>query len=78
MMPGQGRQALLMKDGQRVVFVKRSKGFEQRETKVLCENESHAAIEGLSVGDQVALLDPTAPKGFQSSGASPSPGGGKP
>ena len=71
-------QALLMKDGKRVVFVRRSKGFEQRETKVLCENESHAAIEGLSVGDQVALLDPTAPKRFQSSGASPSPGGGKP
>jgi HlyD family secretion protein len=70
-------QALLMKDGKRVVYVKRSKGFEQRETKVLCENESHAAIEGLAAGDKVALLDPTAPRKSDSSGPGPSVGGGK-
>lgn len=71
-------QALMMKEGKRVVYVKRSKGFEQQETKVLCENESHAAIEGLKIGDRVALLDPTAPKTTDSSGASPTLGGGKP
>lgn len=70
-------QALFMKDGKRVVFLQSSKGFEQRETKVLCENESRAAIEGLMAGDKVALLDPTAPKKSGSSDAGPSMGGGK-
>jgi HlyD family secretion protein len=71
-------QALLMKDGKRVVFVKRSKGFEQVETKVVCENESHAAIEGLKLGDEVALLDPTKPKKSDTSGGNSGMGGGKP
>jgi HlyD family secretion protein len=71
-------QALLMKDGKRVVYVKKATGFEQRETKVLCENESHAAIEGLEAGDKVALLDPTVPKKSGSSGVSSSMGGGTP
>lgn len=70
-------QALLMKDGKRVVYVKRSKGFEQRPVKVLCENESHAAIEGLEAGDKVALLDPTSSRKSESSAAGPSLGGGK-
>jgi hypothetical protein len=64
-----------MKDGKRVVYVKKTTGFEQRETKVLCENESHAAIEGLKAGDQVALLDPTAPRKTNSVGESSSLGG---
>ena len=70
-------QALLMKDGKRVVFVQHGNGFEQRETKVLCENESHAAIEGLGVGDKVALLDPTVPRKPDGSTAGPALGGGK-
>jgi multidrug efflux pump subunit AcrA (membrane-fusion protein) len=56
------RQALFMKDGKRVVYVKNGRGFEQREVKIQCENESRAAIEGLTVDDRVALLDPTAPR----------------
>jgi HlyD family secretion protein len=68
-------QALLMKDGKRVVYVKKATGFDQRETKVLCENESHAAIEGLEAGDRVALLDPTAPRKTDSVGESSSLGG---
>jgi HlyD family secretion protein len=68
-------QALLMKDGKRVVYVKKNTGFEQQEIKVLGENESHAAIEGLEAGDQVALLDPTAPRKADSMGTSPSIGG---
>jgi multidrug resistance efflux pump len=71
-------QALLMKDGKRIVFVRKGKGFEPVETKVLCENESHAAVEGLSVGDEVALLDPTAPRKSDSSGSGASFEGGRP
>jgi HlyD family secretion protein len=56
------RQALFMKDGKRIVYVKSGRGFEQREVKIVCENESRAAIEGLTVDDRVALLDPTAPR----------------
>jgi len=56
------RQALFMKDGKRIVYLKNVRGFEQREVKIQCENESRAAIQGLSVDEKVALLDPTAPK----------------
>jgi multidrug resistance efflux pump len=56
------RQALFMKDGKRVVYLKSGKGFEQREVKILFENESRAAIGGMKVDDKVALLDPTAPR----------------
>jgi len=56
------RQALFMKEGKRLVYVKNGRGFEQREVKIQCENESRAAIEGLTVDDRVALLDPTAPR----------------
>jgi multidrug resistance efflux pump len=64
------RQALFMKDGKRVVYLKSGKGFEQREVKIQSENESRAAVEGLSADEKVALLDPTAPK-KAGSGATP-------
>lgn len=56
------RQALFMKSGKRIVYQKSGQGFEQREVKILCENESRAAVEGLGPDEKVALLDPTAPK----------------
>jgi multidrug resistance efflux pump len=56
------RQALFMKDGKRIVYLKNVRGFEPREVRIQCENESRAAIQGLSVDEKVALLDPTAPK----------------
>jgi HlyD family secretion protein len=62
------RQALFMRDGKPVVYVKNGKGFEQHGIKILCENESRAAIEGLNVDDTIALLDPTAPKKAGASG----------
>lgn len=62
-------QALQVREGKRVVFVKRGDGFEQKELKVLCENESHAAVEGLNLGDKVALLDPASPAATSSSTA---------
>jgi multidrug resistance efflux pump len=64
------RQALFMKDGKRIVYLKSGKGFEQREVKIQSENESRAAVEGLSADEKVALLDPTAPK-KAGSGATP-------
>jgi HlyD family secretion protein len=56
------RQALLLKDGKRIAYVKKGSGYDQRELKILSENESRAAVDGLEEGDQVALVDPTAPR----------------
>jgi HlyD family secretion protein len=56
------RLALFMRDGKRIVYLKNGTGFEQREVKIQCETESRVAIEGLKADDQVALLDPTAPR----------------
>src|SRR5436853_645114 len=56
------RQAVFLKDGKRVAYVKSGSSFEAREVKVQAESESRAAIEGLKPGTEVALLDPAAPK----------------
>jgi len=64
------RQALFMKDGKLIVYLKNGRGFEQRQVRIQCENESRAAIEGLTVDDRVALLDPTAPR---RAGSNPTP-----
>lgn len=72
------RQALFLKDGKRIVYLKRS-GYEQREVTIQGENESRAAIKGLNVEDQVALIDPTVPRKAGSAGAaSPAMGGEAP
>jgi len=63
------RQALILKDGKRVVYVKSGGGYDQREVKIVCENESRAAIDGLQEGDQIALVDPAAPRKSSSSNA---------
>jgi RND family efflux transporter MFP subunit len=72
------RQALFLKDGKQTVFLKKGGGFEQQAVKVAFANESRAAIEGLRAGDEVALIDPTAPRKAASSGYSPALGGGTP
>jgi HlyD family secretion protein len=73
------RQALFLKDGKRVVYVRKGNGFEQHEVKIQSEGESRAAIEGLEAGTEVALIDPTAPrKAGASATAAPSIGGGTP
>ena len=63
------RQALFLKDGKRVVYVKNGNGFEPREVKIQSESESRAAIEGLNAGSEVALVDPTAPRKASNSSA---------
>ncbi len=55
------RQALFMKDGKRVVFVRKARSYQQREVRIKSESESRAAIDGLDDGSEVALLDPTVP-----------------
>ena len=73
------RQALFLKDNKRIAYVHNGTNFEAREVKILAENESRAAIEGIGAGTEIALIDPTAArKATSSSGASPSGGGGAP
>jgi HlyD family secretion protein len=70
------RQALFLKDSKRVVFTRRGSGFEPHEVKIQAENESRAAIEGLSANTEVALIDPTATrKSAPSTTTAPSAGG---
>ena len=56
------RQAIFVKDGKRIVYLKKVNGYEQREVKIQSETESRAAVDGLEEGTQVALVDPTAPR----------------
>jgi hypothetical protein len=53
---------MFMKDGKRIVYVKKGNGYEQREVKIQSQNESRAAIDGVDEGSIVALVDPTAPR----------------
>lgn len=65
------RQALFMKDGKRVVFVREGTSFRQHEVKVGAESESRAIVSDLPAGTEIALLDPTIPrKSMHSAGSS--------
>jgi len=71
------RQALFLKETKRVVYVKDGNNYEPREVKIQAENESRAAVEGIALGTEVALVDPTAPrKTANASEAAAAPGGG--
>ena len=54
------RQAVFDKNGKTHVFVKVGDRFEQRAVTVAQRTESRVALEGLSEGTEVALIDPTA------------------
>jgi HlyD family secretion protein len=69
------RQALFLKENKRILYVRNGSGFEPHEVKIQAENESRAAIEGLSAGTEIALVDPTAPRKTTNSSAA-APGGG--
>jgi multidrug efflux pump subunit AcrA (membrane-fusion protein) len=56
------RVAIFLKDGKRVVYVRKGNGYEQREVKIESQNESRAAVEGVEEGSVVAMVDPTAPR----------------
>jgi multidrug resistance efflux pump len=69
------RQAVFQKSGKTFVYVKSGDRFEQREIKLAQRTESRAAIEGLSEGTEVALVDPNALPTTTGSSAGPMPGG---
>jgi HlyD family secretion protein len=70
------RQAVALKESKRIVYVKSGSNFDSREVKILAENESRAAVEGIAAGTEVAMVDPTAPKKTSAPGASAGPSGG--
>ncbi|MFZ0304577.1 MAG: HlyD family efflux transporter periplasmic adaptor subunit [Terracidiphilus sp.] len=55
------RVAIFLKDGKRIVYVKKGTGYEQREVKIQSQSESRAAVDGVEEGSIVAMVDPTAP-----------------
>jgi len=69
-------QALFLKDNKRVVYVRNGSNFDTREVKIQAENESRAAIDGISEGTEIALVDPTAPRKAAGPGAAPVGGAG--
>jgi HlyD family secretion protein len=73
------RQAIFRKNGKTHVYVKTGDRFDEREVKVVQRTESRAALEGVTEGTEVALIDPTvvrSPSG--SASASPMLGAGAP
>ena len=71
------RQAVFEKNGKNHVFVRVGTHFETREVKVLQRTESRIAIEGLSEGTEIALIDPEAAvKSTAAASSSPLPAGG--
>ena len=72
------REAIFVKDGKRIVYVKKGNGYEQREVKIESENESRAAVDGVNEGSVVALVDPTAPRKPGSGSAAAGSLGGTP
>jgi hypothetical protein len=72
------RQALFLKDNKRVVYVRRGdSNFNPHEVSIQAENESRAAVEGLSAGTEIALVDPTSSRNAANARAA-SPAGGAP
>jgi multidrug efflux pump subunit AcrA (membrane-fusion protein) len=71
------RQAVFLKDGKHILYVKRGKDYEQQEVKIQGETESRAVIEGLGSGTPVAMIDPTLPRKHDSTDSAPALNGGE-
>jgi HlyD family secretion protein len=63
------RIAVFLKEGKHYVYLQTGSGYQQREVKLVNENESRCAITGIAEGTLVALRDPTAPARTQAPGA---------
>jgi HlyD family secretion protein len=63
------RQAVFVRDGKRVVYVRNGSNFDPHEIKIQAQNESRAAIEGVNAGTEIALVDPIAPRKATASSA---------
>lgn len=72
------RQAVMVKESQQVVYVKSGSNFDPRQIKILAENESRAAVEGIAAGTEIAMVDPTAQKKSSNSSSSTAAAGGQP
>jgi HlyD family secretion protein len=72
------RQAIFVKDGKHIVYLKQGKEYEQQEIKILGETESRAVIDGLNAGTTVAMIDPTLPQKHGNASSSSTLGGGAP
>jgi len=72
------RQALFLKETKRVVYVKRGGNYDPHEVKILAENESRAAVDGIAAGTPIALIDPTAPRKAQNNSSGGAGAGGTP
>jgi multidrug resistance efflux pump len=73
------RQAVFVKKGKTVVYVRAGDRFEPREVKVAHRTESRVAIDGVDEGVEVALIDPEATPGPAQRAPQPGPvraGGG--
>jgi multidrug efflux pump subunit AcrA (membrane-fusion protein) len=68
------RQALFLRDNKRVLYVRSGGSFDTQEVKIQAENESRSAVEGIDLGTEIALVDPTASRKAASPGIT-SPGG---
>ena len=68
------RQALFLKDGKHIVYLKRRNGYEQKEVRIKDETESRAVVDGLGDGAMVAMIDPTLPQKHAASAAASSGG----
>jgi multidrug resistance efflux pump len=56
------RHAVFLKESKRIVYVRNGSNYEPREVKIVAENESRAAIDGIGQGTEIALVDPNAPQ----------------
>jgi HlyD family secretion protein len=72
------RQAVFEKSGKNHVFVRVGDRFEPRDVKVVQRTESRIAIEGISEGTEIALVDPesVSKPGAAPASSSPLPAGG--
>jgi hypothetical protein len=78
------RQAVFLQEGRPIVYLRTFDGFEPREVKVVGQSESRTAIEGLTEGEEIALVSPAAsarseartPAAAPAPGAAPAGNGG--
>ena len=71
------RQAVFEQEGKSVVYERTPTGFQPKPVKVLNRTESRVAIEGLTEGLEVALIDPAVGAAAPSKSAPAGPGLGK-
>jgi HlyD family secretion protein len=71
------RQAVFMRNGKPVVFVRAGRTFESKPVQIKHSMESLVVLEGVTEGTEVAMVDPELAGQQSSSGAGAAPAGGK-